>query len=158
MNRTQECGAQSKFEGLETGEVASGYPLYKVSGGRTLMGRVAGRGKLLVVDYVELANFVAVITRQIVVTDGRRTEVFFELEGVLASGKPFQGVRVKASEFCSMNWVLRCLGAGARVAPGRAAKDCLRHAIQAFSEGRFTTEIVSSDERRHKLEPVKHLR
>jgi hypothetical protein len=132
-----------RFEGLEAGdEVSPGFPRYKVEGGRTLMAKVEGRGEARPAHYVELAKFVAVIKREIAATDGQDTETVFELEGVMASGEPFHGVRVKASEFGSMNWVLRCLGAGARVAPGQAVKDCLRDAIQAFSEGRYTRATV----------------
>jgi hypothetical protein len=132
-----------RFEGLEGGgEVAPGFPRYRVKDGQTLMAKVEGRGEARAVHYVELANFVAMIKRVISATDGQDTETVFELEGVLAPAKPFHGVRVKASEFGSMRWVLPCLGPDANVAPGQAAKDCLRAAIQAFSKGRYTSATV----------------
>ena len=133
----------SPLEGLAGGgEVLPGYPRYLVRGGHTLAARVEGRGENRSVVYWPLANFAAVITREVAATDGAEEERFFELEGVHASGRPLPRARVRASEFAGLGWVAREFGAEAIVSPGQGAKDHLRAAIQYLSEGRIARARV----------------
>ena len=53
----------------------------------------------------KLSNFIAYISREVTKSDGLLQEKYFQIKGVLESGKPLPEVEVKASEFDSMKWV-----------------------------------------------------
>jgi hypothetical protein len=131
------------LEGLSGGgELEPGKPRYCVLHGAIHAGRVEGRDERRAVTYWPLANFAAVIRREVKLVDGVEPETLFELEGYLASGRPLPTARVKASEFAGLGWVSREWGASAIVTPGQGAKDHLRAAIQHLSEGRITEATV----------------
>jgi len=123
------------------GEVLPGSPRYKIERNTILAAKVEGRGESRAVVYYQLANFAALIRRQIAATDGVEREMVFELDVRLPHGSR-KSVQVKASEFGGMNWVPRALGAEAIVAPGQNSRDQLRAAIQYLSQGEVTSATV----------------
>lgn len=130
-------GKVHPLEGLEGGEWVNGAPRYRVHNGQVEVARVEGRGEHREVVYTPLANFAAVITRQVWVDDGSgEPEKIYEIKGYLATGEPLPLARVRASEFSGMGWVGREWGALAVVRPGQAVKDQLRAAIQFLSLAR----------------------
>ncbi|WP_082077870.1 bifunctional DNA primase/polymerase [Thermus filiformis] len=118
------------------GEVLTGAPRYLVKGGAIYAARVEGKREARVVTYWPLANFAAVITREVRATDGVETETLFEIEGYLANGRPLPLARVRGAEFSGLAWVTREWGSEAVITPGQGAKDHLRAAIQYLSLGR----------------------
>jgi DNA polymerase I-like protein with 3'-5' exonuclease and polymerase domains len=123
------------------GEVLPDCPRYKIERNNILAAKVEGRGESRAVVYYPLANFAALIRRQIAATDGVEREMVFELDVRLPRGSR-KSVQVKASEFGGMNWVPRVLGAEAIVAPGQNSRDQLRAAIQYLSQGEVTSATV----------------
>ncbi|MER3407665.1 MAG: DNA primase, partial [Nitrososphaera sp.] len=115
------------------GEVLPGYPRYVVRGGAIMAARVEGKGEGRV-SYWQLANFAAVIRREIRATDGVETETLFEIEGYLSDGQPLPPALVKASEFAAMSWPVREWGSRVVVTPGQGSRDHLRAAIQYLSQ------------------------
>jgi len=131
------------LEGLAGGgEVLDGRPRYVVQGGMIQCARVDGKSDACAVRYWPLANFAAVIRREIRATDGLETETLFEIEGHLWNGQPLPRALVKASEFAAMNWPVREWGARVVVTPGQGAKDHLRAAIQYLSHDRVERATV----------------
>src|SRR5690606_2799755 len=53
---------------------------------------------------IELANFVAKPTKEVIRDDGESVERTYRIEGVLHGGKPLEPVDVKLSDFLSMKW------------------------------------------------------
>jgi DNA polymerase I-like protein with 3'-5' exonuclease and polymerase domains len=123
------------------GEVLPDCPRYKIEHNTILAAKVEGREEKRVAVYYQLANFAALIRRQIAATDGVEREIVFELDVRLPHGSR-KSVQVKASEFGGMNWVPRALGAEAIVAPGQNSRDQLRAAIQYLSQGEVTSATV----------------
>lgn len=104
---------------------------YSVEPGEMRM-RVPKKGD----DYetTELANFSCVIVAHLLDFDvpDAKPRMAFLLSVILgAEGQPFE-VEVAARDFARMEWV-ELLIRGAAVAPGKLARDHLRHAIQKFS-------------------------
>ena len=82
---------------------------------------------------IQLANFVAMPVREIVRDNGQDTNFYFEIEGVLATGRPLPRVTIGAKEFSQTNWIPEKWGLQANIEPGSAAKDKVRHVIQVFA-------------------------
>lgn len=80
----------------------------------------------------QLSNFVARIIEEIEEDDGVETHRAFVVRGWLRNGRRLPPLRVPASEFAGLSWVLEWSGE-AIVEPGFGAKDALRAAIQHFS-------------------------
>jgi hypothetical protein len=131
-------GGVHPLDGLVGGGEVMGHPRYLVKGGAIHAARVEGKGEARAVTYWPLANFAAVITREVKATygDGVDPETLFELEGYLANGRPLPLARVRGGEFPGMAWVTREWGASVVITPGQGAKDHLRAAIQFLSFGR----------------------
>jgi len=82
---------------------------------------------------VKLCNFYARIRREVVRDDGAEPQIFYEIEGSLADGRPLPPVMVPAPQFGSLNWVPGVWGTQSIVAAGQSTKDHLRVAIQSIS-------------------------
>jgi hypothetical protein len=80
---------------------------------------------------VQLTNFSAKVSADIVVRDGIDESRELEISAVVA-GEPIK-VRVGAEEFTAMNWVVPLLGPQAAIGPGPATRDLTRHAVQMLS-------------------------
>ena len=80
----------------------------------------------------QLSNFTARIVEEIEEDDGVETRRAFVVRGWLHSGRRLPPLRVPASDFAGLSWVLEWSGE-AIVEPGFGAKDALRAAIQHFS-------------------------
>lgn len=80
---------------------------------------------------VHLANFSAVILRDIVEDDGAEERRQFEIETTLRGQR--QRIQIPAQQFPAMSWVGEYLGAGAILEPGPGTRERLRHAIQTLS-------------------------
>jgi len=119
------------LDGRTGGGVVLGKPRYRIHRAVIEHGKVE-RGEKPEVSYYPLANFAAVITREIRRSDGLESELWFELQGY-AGAHPLPPARVKAAEFVGLNWVTREWGSQAVVTPGQGAKDHLRAAIQYLS-------------------------
>lgn len=124
------------LDGLVGEDTVDGLPRYVVRDGVIHAARVDGRGESRTVSYTRLANFAAVITREVHATDGVGEDTLFELEGYLEDGTALPRIIVPAAEFARMDWPLRLWGARAIVTPGRGVTDTLRSAIQHLSIGR----------------------
>lgn len=85
------------------------------------------------VKHSKLCNFNAWIVADVAVDDGEGVTRKIVISGKLASGAPLSEVTIKADEFESMQWVVGSWGARASIAPGKGAKDTLRHAMQTLS-------------------------
>jgi DNA polymerase I-like protein with 3'-5' exonuclease and polymerase domains len=83
---------------------------------------------------VPLANFEALIQREIVLDDGVDEQRRFEVFGVLADNTPLPPVTVEAAEFSLGRWPLIKWGARAIVSADTGAPAHLRAAIQARSQ------------------------
>lgn len=80
---------------------------------------------------VQLTNFLVRIVGEIEATDGVETTLSFEMQArIEPCDHRFQ---ITATEFASMNWVTRQLGARAVMYPGHNLKDRARAAIQLLS-------------------------
>jgi hypothetical protein len=78
-----------------------------------------------------LANFSARIVSQSIHDDGVEECRRFDLQASLCGRR--RAFSVRAADFASLSWVFRELGAAAYIAPGVAARDQVRAAIQLFS-------------------------
>ena len=83
----------------------------------------------------QLANFLARPIREITRDNGIETVMKFEIDGILAGGKPLPPVQISADKFSSLAWVPAEWGLGANVEPGSTNKDKVRHAIQCLAQG-----------------------
>ncbi len=119
------------LDGRTGGGLVLNKPRYRIHRAVIEHGKVE-RGEKPEVSYYPLANFAAVITREIRRSDGLEAELWFELQGY-AGAQPLPPARVKAAEFVALNWVTREWGSQAVVTPGQGAKDHLRAAIQYLS-------------------------
>ncbi|MBO1436891.1 DUF927 domain-containing protein [Meiothermus sp. CFH 77666] len=119
------------LDGRAGGGLVLEKPRYRIHRAVIEHGKVE-RGEKPEVTYYPLANFAAVITREIRRSDGLEAELWFELQGY-AGAQPLPPARVKAAEFSALNWVTREWGSQAVVTPGQGAKDHLRAAIQYLS-------------------------
>jgi len=95
-----------------------------------------------------LANFIATITHEVRYVDGRSSETILTIEGVKPNpkeegddAKPIKlpPIKVGASEFASLSWVLPNWGVQAVIRPGSSIKDDLRTAIQMQSNPEIET-------------------
>lgn len=94
-------------------------------------------------ETIRLANFTARIIKEIVKDDGQASQMMFEIDGILAGGRPLPVVSISSSKFSSMSWPVESWGAAANINSGTANKDTMRHAIQTTGfncqkETRFT--------------------
>jgi hypothetical protein len=80
---------------------------------------------------VELANFTAQITSEVMLDDGVERRCEFEIRAHVA-GRDVD-CSVAARSYASLNWVGESLGARALISPGQTIKDHLRFAIQVLS-------------------------
>lgn len=80
---------------------------------------------------VELSNFTARITNDVIEDDGLEQRRLYEVEVKLGGRRAT--ARVVPDRFASMNWVAEALGSRGIVAPGATIRDHLRAAIQLFS-------------------------
>lgn len=84
---------------------------------------------------MELANFVARPTKEVIRDDGESVELTYRIEGVLHGGKPLESVDVKLSDFLSMKWATENWGIEVSFKPGFTKKDLCRDAIQNMAKG-----------------------
>jgi hypothetical protein len=80
-----------------------------------------------------LANFAARVAEELVLDDGETEELFFLVEGTLADGTSLPLIRVPATSFSGLGWIMAQWGMRAIVTPGISQKDHLRAAIQHLS-------------------------
>lgn len=80
---------------------------------------------------IPLTNFSARIVAEVEEDDGAEVVRRFEIEAKL-NGRTHK-FPVKVSDFCSLGWTVRELGANAIISPGNTIKDHARCAIQMFS-------------------------
>ena len=80
---------------------------------------------------VQLTNFKATITADVIEDDGTEVIHTFEIEAQLCGRTTI--FTIPASKFAGLNWAAENLGAGATVYPGFAVKDHARFAIQKLS-------------------------
>lgn len=94
-------------------------------------------GKLCTFDKkgtpVEIANFVAKPTKEIVRDDGVCEDRTFRIEGVLSGGHPLTAADVPATEFHNMSWVMKHWGIAPTIRAGQNKKDLCRDAIQVMA-------------------------
>lgn len=83
-------------------------------------------------EQVRLTNFTARIVADTTRDDGVETVNAFELEVCLEGHRDI--ITVSASDFITMNWPLKHLGARAIIFPGQMTKDRARTAIQLLSD------------------------
>lgn len=105
---------------------------YKSRSGRTYYSKQTHHG----VVQLLLSNFVARISQELILDDGRETSRAFEIMGVLASEnrpRELPRIRVPAERFQSLSWVTEQWGAQAVIGAGLGTKDRLREAVQLFS-------------------------
>lgn len=76
-----------------------------------------------------IANFVAKPELEIIRDDGVSEERTFRILGV-QRGQPLPAVDVSASDFLTMNWVMKAWGIGTSIRAGMGRKDQCRDAIQ----------------------------
>jgi DNA primase len=79
-----------------------------------------------------LSNFTAKIEQENLKDNGQDIEREFRISG-MESGVPFPTARVKSSEYCRMDWVLRDWGTRAILDAGALRREHLRAAIQYSS-------------------------
>jgi DNA primase len=82
-----------------------------------------------------LCNFDARIIREVLVDDGWEKNRFFHITGSLPDGTVLPEVRIPASRFTSLDWVLEAWGMGATLLVGPYKSEHLRCAIQQLSAG-----------------------
>ena len=105
---------------------------YNSRGGRTYYSKQTGDGVVRLL----LSNFVARISQESILDDGRDTSRAFEIMGVLAGENTLRElprIRVPAERFPTLSWVTEQWGAKAVIGAGLGTKDRLREAIQLFS-------------------------
>lgn len=127
----EDSGLLCPLDGRAGGGLVLDKPRYRIHRAVIEHGKVE-RGEKPEVSYYPLANFAAVIVREIRRSDGLEAELWFELQGY-AGAQPLPPARVRAAEFVALNWVTREWGSQAVVTPGQGAKDHLRAAIQYLS-------------------------
>lgn len=127
----EDSGLLCPLDGRTGGGVVLNRPRYRIHRGVIEHGKIE-RGEKPEVSYYPLANFAAVVTREIRRSDGIESELWFELQGY-AGAQALPPARVRAAEFQALNWVTREWGSQAVVTPGQGAKDHLRAAIQYLS-------------------------
>lgn len=88
---------------------------------------------------IQLANFRAAVTADIIEDDGVETERFFEVEAKL--GESTAKLRIPAARFGWMGWPVEHLGHKAVIMPGQLIKEHLRVAIQTGREDTTTERI-----------------
>lgn len=89
-----------------------------------------------------LANFTATIEEEIRIVDGRNNETILIISGKQTrEGKDFDlpAIKVQASQFAGMAWVMQNWGVRAIVQPGGSIKEDLRTQIQQSSEPKVQT-------------------
>jgi hypothetical protein len=92
-----------------------------------------------------MANFVARIDEEVRLVDGQNTETFLVISGEGPSQDDGQEptkyppVKIAASAFAGMGWVMSAWGVRAVIQPGGSIKDDLRTAIQLNSRPKITT-------------------
>ncbi|MEW6770443.1 MAG: DUF927 domain-containing protein [Bacillota bacterium] len=111
---------------------------YTVSGGYLCHVRETKEGR----ELRYLANFIARPVREIFKDDGATTEINFEIEGLLAGGRPLPSAVVPASRFASLSWISEKWGLEANIEPGTTAKDRIRHAIQSLARSGVERKVV----------------
>lgn len=82
----------------------------------------------------QLTSFYAEITEEVHHDDGDERELYFRLRGALASGTELPEIKIPASEYERMDWVVTRWGARACIQAGRGTKDHTRAAIQTLSK------------------------
>jgi hypothetical protein len=87
------------------------------------------------IELLPLCNFVARSTREIMEDDGIESRMTFEIEGILAGGRPLPMVKVPADKFLSLGWISQYWGMQANMEPGTTVREKVRHAIQMLSNG-----------------------
>ncbi|WP_028988094.1 DUF927 domain-containing protein [Thermicanus aegyptius] len=90
-----------------------------------------------------LSNFVARITRQISTDNGLEKHLQYEIEGVLADGRPLPAILVPANKFGTMAWVTDSWGVLPNIRPGTLIKDQVRYVIQGISSHAAEEQIFS---------------
>ncbi|KZZ85047.1 bifunctional DNA primase/polymerase [Bacillus sp. SJS] len=92
------------------------------------------KGRLITFDKkgnpLEVSNFVARPTLEIIRDDGLQEKRMFRIEGVLNGGVPLPAVDISPKDFVSMNWIMDNWGIQASIKPGYGKKDICRDAIQ----------------------------
>lgn len=101
--------------------------------------RTTGRGdaKVEFTERVNLSNFTAKITQQVIRDNGYEKSIKFTVEGKDSRGNAYPKTDVAAEDFSSMAWTLPAFGATAVIAAGNGKHDHLRAAVQLHS-----TDIV----------------
>jgi hypothetical protein len=87
-----------------------------------------------------ITNFTARIVAQALHDDGAEQNRFLEISARLDNKE--KRFRITAHEFPTLTWVMRELGAAAYIAPGVAARDHVRAAIQLLSGNQITEHRV----------------
>ena len=85
------------------------------------------------VQVIQLANFVACISREVILDDGMNQNLEFEIFGRLGDAGRLPTITISASSFAGMGWVTRHWGARTIIEAGPALKDRLRVAIQQIN-------------------------
>lgn len=81
----------------------------------------------------ELCNFESRIAGEEIFDDGLEQNRIFTIVSKTANGKSISTIRISASEFSPLSWVLPQLGGGAIIYPTPAAVEHFRTAIQSLS-------------------------
>jgi len=103
---------------------------YFMENGRMFWRRITADG----ITHIELCNFIAAITTEIIHDDGSdKKTIFYEISGTLSSGEKLPPAQVSAESFQSLKWVNEFWGAAACINAGSSIKDHLRAAIQLLS-------------------------
>jgi hypothetical protein len=132
-NFLDDFSARKKQEAEGHASVAPMSPMAYVVEGGVICRRTCNRDGTAGAP-APLCNFNAAISEEVTLDDGSgETDHTFVIEGFLACGKPLPVVRVRATEFPSLNWTMKSWGSAAIVKAGAGAKDQLREAIQQFS-------------------------
>jgi hypothetical protein len=104
-------------------------PPYTIDGGRIIYRRATSHG----VVPVQLCNFVAKVSEEILLDDGVEETRVFVVDGRLDSGEQLPRVQVPAKQFASMAWVTERWGVRPVLHAGYSHRDHLRAAIQCLS-------------------------
>ena len=80
-----------------------------------------------------LANFTAQIKEEVYEDNGLETSTRFLIAG-RTKEREFKTIKIPASQFAALNWVVNHWGNDAIIEPGQNIKDHLRYAIQKYSE------------------------
>ena len=89
-----------------------------------------------------LCTFTALPKKIITRDDGTTVDKVFEIAGWTRGGRALPTVRVKASDFPSLGWVLQNGDFSANIMPGSTVKDKLRYAITEAGEAVAERETV----------------